>query len=59
MIVLLLRSEMLELVGGSAASCVGFWIGASLALLAGAAATGGAALAVAGAYAPLGAVFCG
>jgi hypothetical protein len=58
MIVLLLRSEMLELVGGSDAGCIGAVIGLSLGLLFGAAVTGGAALAVAGAYAPLLAVVC-
>ncbi len=58
MVVMLLRNEMLELVGGSTAGCVGAVIGLSLGLLFGAAVTGGAALAVAGAYMPLAAVFC-
>lgn len=59
MIVLLLRSEMLEIVGGMTdAGCIGAVIGLSLGLLFGAAVTGGAALAVAGAYAPIAAVFC-
>jgi hypothetical protein len=57
--ILLSRLDMADLVGGSAASCLGAVFGISLGLLFGAAATGGAALAIAGAYAPLAAAFCG
>jgi hypothetical protein len=59
MITLLSRAELAHVIGGSEAGCIGAVIGISLSLLFGAAVTGGAALAVAGAYTPLLAAFCG
>jgi hypothetical protein len=55
---ILSQLHMAVLVAGNAGECVGAVIGLSLGLLAAAALTGGAALAVGGAYAPLLAVFC-
>ena len=60
MIALLARTEMMDLIGGmTSAGCVGAVIGISLSLLGAATVTAGAGLAIAGAYAPLLAAFCG
>jgi len=56
---ILSQLQMAAMIAGNSGECIGAVIGLSLGLLFAAAATGGAGLAIAGAYTPLLAVFCG
>ena len=56
---ILTQIQMAAMIAGNSGECVAAVIGLSLGLLFAAAATGGAGLAVAGAYSPLLGVFCG